>query len=178
MARIERIRAPLAGIVLAMAAAMPACAEELPRPELSVRAAPIAPMIEAASLGQANRIADLLSEGAAFAVVDPDGNTALSLAAHIAGDVITGFGTMVFAPLSRWRAALGTTFIIDLWFSGIILAGLIASAVAALVAKRTARAAITSRAPDLGLRCELSLMVFAQRARPPSTMVPMTGSPA
>jgi inner membrane protein len=34
---------------------------------------------------------------------------------------------MVFAPLSDWRAALSTTFIIDLWFSGIILAGLLAS---------------------------------------------------
>ena len=55
------------------------------------------------------------------------GVTALALAAHIAGDVITGFGTMVFAPLSSWRAALGTTFIIDLWFSGIILAGLLFS---------------------------------------------------
>jgi len=56
------------------------------------------------------------------------GVCAMALAMHIAGDLITGFGTMVFAPLSNWRAALGTTFIIDLWFSGIILAGLIASA--------------------------------------------------
>lgn len=55
------------------------------------------------------------------------GVCALSLAAHIAGDVITGFGTMVFAPFSTWRAALGTTFIIDLWFTGIIVAGLVAS---------------------------------------------------
>jgi inner membrane protein len=55
------------------------------------------------------------------------GITALGLAAHIAGDVITGFGTMVFAPFSTWRAALGTTFIIDLWFTGIILAGLVFS---------------------------------------------------
>ena len=55
------------------------------------------------------------------------GVTALGLAAHIAGDVITGFGTMVLAPLSTWRAALGTTFIIELWFSGIILAGLVLS---------------------------------------------------
>jgi inner membrane protein len=53
----------------------------------------------------------------------------MALAAHIAGDVITGFGTVVFAPLWDWRAALGTTFIIDLWFSGIILAGLLVSAV-------------------------------------------------
>jgi inner membrane protein len=57
------------------------------------------------------------------------GVAALGLAAHIAGDVITGFGTMVFAPLSSWRAALGATFIIDLWFSGIILAGLLVSIV-------------------------------------------------
>lgn len=47
----------------------------------------------------------------------------------LAGDVITSFGTIVFAPVSGWRAAIGTTFIIDLWFSGIILAGLTASAV-------------------------------------------------
>ena len=55
------------------------------------------------------------------------GVTALALGAHIVGDVITSFGTIVLAPLSDWRAAIGTTFIIDLWFSGIILAGLIAS---------------------------------------------------
>ena len=56
------------------------------------------------------------------------GVTALAIAAHIAGDVITSYGTMVLAPLSDWRAAIGTTFIIDLWFTGIIVAGLIASA--------------------------------------------------
>lgn len=52
---------------------------------------------------------------------------ALSLAVHIAGDWITSFGTMIFAPLSDARYALGTTFIIDLWFSGIIVTGLAAS---------------------------------------------------
>ena len=56
------------------------------------------------------------------------GVTALSLAAHIAGDWITSFGTMIFAPLSDARFGIGTTFIIDLWFTGIILAGLLASA--------------------------------------------------
>jgi inner membrane protein len=56
------------------------------------------------------------------------GVTALALGAHILGDYITSFGTMVFAPLSDWRAAIGTTFIIDLWFSGIIVVGLIVSA--------------------------------------------------
>jgi inner membrane protein len=56
------------------------------------------------------------------------GISALAIAAHIAGDVITSYGTMVLAPLSDWRAGIGTTFIIDLWFTGIIVAGLIASA--------------------------------------------------
>ena len=50
--------------------------------------------------------------------------SALALALHIAGDLITGFGTMILAPLSGWRAALGTTFIIDLWFSGIVVVAL------------------------------------------------------
>jgi inner membrane protein len=52
------------------------------------------------------------------------GVIALSLGIHIAGDWITSFGTMVFAPLSDARVGIGTTFIIDLWFTGIILAGL------------------------------------------------------
>ena len=55
------------------------------------------------------------------------GVCALSIGVHIAGDWITSFGTMVLAPLSNWRAGLGTTFIIDLWFSGVILAGLLFS---------------------------------------------------
>jgi len=52
---------------------------------------------------------------------------ALSLFIHIAGDWITTFGTMIFAPFSDYRHGLGTTFIIDLWFTGIILAGLLVS---------------------------------------------------
>src|SRR5207237_7290452 len=58
------------------------------------------------------------------------GITALAIGAHIASDVITSYGTMLLAPFSDWRAAIGTTFIIDLWFSGIIVAGLLASAIA------------------------------------------------
>jgi inner membrane protein len=57
------------------------------------------------------------------------GVIAMSLGIHIAGDVITSFGTMVFAPFSDMRVEIGTTFIIDLWFTGIILAGLAAAAV-------------------------------------------------
>lgn len=54
------------------------------------------------------------------------GVSALALGAHILGDLITSFGTIIFAPLSDARYAWGMTFIIDLWFSGIIVAGLVA----------------------------------------------------
>jgi inner membrane protein len=57
------------------------------------------------------------------------GVTAMALGAHIVGDLITSFGTIILAPLSTWRAGIGTTFIIDLWLSGIIVAGLAASAI-------------------------------------------------
>lgn len=50
------------------------------------------------------------------------------LAIHIAGDLITQFGTMIFAPFSDRRFGFGTTFIIDLPFTGILIAGLLASA--------------------------------------------------
>jgi len=52
---------------------------------------------------------------------------AMSLFIHIAGDWITTFGTMIFAPLSDYRHGIGSTFIIDLWFTGIIVAGLLLS---------------------------------------------------
>ena len=54
------------------------------------------------------------------------GLSALGLAAHILGDLITSYGTVILAPFSYERFAWGTTFIIDLWFTGIILAGLLA----------------------------------------------------
>jgi len=90
------------------------------------------------------------------------GVCALGITTHIAGDVITSFGTMVLAPLSDWRAALGTTFIIDLWFTGIIVAGLAASyfwprtrrpalaASAALVAYVAMQAVLKHQAEEFG----------------------------
>jgi inner membrane protein len=51
-----------------------------------------------------------------------------ALLIHIAGDWITSFGTLMLWPLSDHRFALSTTFIIDLWFTGILVAGLAASA--------------------------------------------------
>ncbi|MDB5810992.1 MAG: hypothetical protein JWN94_3114 [Betaproteobacteria bacterium] len=54
---------------------------------------------------------------------------ALGLGAHIVADLITPYGTMIFAPVSDVRYAWSTTFIIDLWFTGIILSGLVACGV-------------------------------------------------
>lgn len=47
---------------------------------------------------------------------------------HILGDLITQFGTMILAPFSDRRFGWGTTFVIDLVFTAIILAALAASA--------------------------------------------------
>ncbi len=52
---------------------------------------------------------------------------AMGIAIHIAGDVITAYGTMIFAPFSDYKAAIPTTFIIDPWFTGILLLGLLGS---------------------------------------------------
>jgi len=54
--------------------------------------------------------------------------SALGVGIHILGDLVTSFGTMIFAPLSDIRVRWDTTFIIDLWFSGIVIAGLLACA--------------------------------------------------
>jgi inner membrane protein len=49
----------------------------------------------------------------------------LGLATHIASDVITAYGAAVLYPLSDRRVSLGTTFVIDPVFTGIVLAGLL-----------------------------------------------------
>jgi len=47
---------------------------------------------------------------------------------HIAGDWITQFGTMLLQPFSDARFGLGAMFIIDLTFTGILIAGLVLAA--------------------------------------------------
>ncbi len=64
------------------------------------------------------------SRGRAFFPV-----AAAALLIHIVGDLITQFGTMIFAPLSDRRFGWGTTFIVDLVLSGLLIAGLGASAI-------------------------------------------------
>src|SRR3954465_2661916 len=100
------------------------------------------------------------------------GITAMAIGLHIAGDLITSYGTMIFAPFSSWRPGLGTTFIIDLWFSGIIVAGLIASA----IAYRSSWPAIAAFAVLGGyvgfqyLQRERALEIAAKHARPGTTI--------
>lgn len=52
---------------------------------------------------------------------------AAGIGIHIVGDWITQFGTMLLAPASDARFGLGSTFIIDLVLSGIVVAGLLGS---------------------------------------------------
>ncbi|UJP06028.1 MAG: metal-dependent hydrolase [Nitrosomonas sp.] len=51
----------------------------------------------------------------------------LGIAAHIAGDLVTSYGLMLFAPFSSERFSLPLVFVIDPWFSSIIIAGLVVS---------------------------------------------------
>lgn len=51
--------------------------------------------------------------------------SALGLTIHILGDVITAYGTMFLAPFSMAKFAVPTTFIIDPYFTGIILVSII-----------------------------------------------------
>ena len=46
---------------------------------------------------------------------------AIGIATHILFDWITSFGTMFWTPVSRVRHSLDWVFILDPWFTGIVL---------------------------------------------------------
>lgn len=46
--------------------------------------------------------------------------SAVALFSAILSDTLTAWGTQILWPLSDYRAAIGTTFVIDPWFTGII----------------------------------------------------------
>lgn len=46
---------------------------------------------------------------------------------HVLGDLITSYGTQILAPVTNWAPGLNTTFIIDPWFSGLLVVGLLGS---------------------------------------------------
>jgi len=52
--------------------------------------------------------------------------SAVALGTHILADVITAWGVQIFWPLSDYRMALNTTFVIDPLFTGILLLSLYA----------------------------------------------------
>lgn len=116
---------------------------------------------------------------------DYAGLFAMGIALHIVGDLITPFGTMIFAPLSDARHTLSTTFIIDLWLTGLLLAGLVAAlvwrgsrAVAAcacvlVVAYVFGQAALRDRAIDFGTSHARQMGLHAARVRAlPSPLSP------
>lgn len=51
----------------------------------------------------------------------------LAILFHIGSDVITSYGTMFLSPFDNTRFEIGSVYIIDLWFTGIIVTGLLAS---------------------------------------------------
>jgi inner membrane protein len=53
------------------------------------------------------------------------GTAAMGIAIHIAGDIFTAYGTMVLAPFSAHRFAVPFTFILDAYFTAIIVIGLV-----------------------------------------------------
>ncbi|HRP97236.1 MAG TPA: metal-dependent hydrolase [Rhodocyclaceae bacterium] len=56
------------------------------------------------------------------------GPASLGLAIHIAGDLITAYGLMLFAPLSTQRFSLPLAFVIDTQITAIIVCGLLGAA--------------------------------------------------
>ncbi len=126
-----------------------------------------------------------IDRGKGAIVRDYLGVCALGVGAHIVGDLITSFGTMIYAPFSDARVAWSTTFIIDLWFSGIIVVGLLGSlawrrsrapaviGLAALAGYVGFQAVLHSRAVDFGVE-------YARRAgfgAPKITAIPRPVSP-
>lgn len=53
----------------------------------------------------------------------------LGILIHILGDLVTAYGLMLLAPFSTGRFSLPLVFVIDPWFTAIILAGLVLSAI-------------------------------------------------
>ena len=51
----------------------------------------------------------------------------LGIGIHIVGDLITAYGTMVLYPFSQWRPALSWVYVVDPYFTLIIIAGLAAA---------------------------------------------------
>ena len=78
------------------------------------------------------------------------GICALALLSHIGSDLITAYGTQILSPIFDRRIAFGTTFVIDPYFSAIVLVALTASV--RLRTRSAARLGILALAGYLGLQ--------------------------
>ncbi|MDR9437362.1 MAG: metal-dependent hydrolase [Thiohalophilus sp.] len=77
---------------------------------------------------------------------------AMSLGIHIFGDVITSFGTMILAPFSHAKFSLPSTFIIDFWFSGIIILALLVAWIWRRQGQQVALVGLTTLAMYIGMQ--------------------------
>ncbi len=85
---------------------------------------------------------------------------------HIALDLITSYGTQVFQPFSDARVSFDLLFIVDLVFTGIVLAGIVLSRRHRLAMARGALAALAmyvGLAAVLHLRAEDAVRTAAER---------------
>lgn len=82
----------------------------------------------------------------------------LSIFSHILSDLITSWGTQIFAPLSALRVSLGTTFIIDPYFTFIILSGLVLSTLKN--SKTTAQIALAALTLYIAMQGLVKLQVY------------------
>ncbi|SDY94311.1 metal-dependent hydrolase [Nitrosomonas sp. Nm33] len=106
----------------------------------------------------------------------------LGIAIHIAGDLITSYGLMLLAPFSAERFCVPFAFVIDLWFSAIIILGLVISyilpakkyiagfALGCLAIYVVFLASLHERAKDIGL-------TYAQKMALPYTEISVLPQP-
>jgi inner membrane protein len=79
--------------------------------------------------------------------------------------------THVLFPLSRWRASIGTTFLIDPLFTGIVVAGLMLGVVRRhFWATRTALVVLRAYVASQGCLQQRALNVGREQAAPRRTM--------
>lgn len=95
------------------------------------------------------------------------GISAMSILLHILADIITAYGTMVLAPVSDWRLSLPTTFIIDPYFTGIIVAALLLAWILKVRGRRIAIAGFVVLLSYIGLQAywhQQAMQVAEQKA--------------
>lgn len=80
---------------------------------------------------------------------------ALGIAIHIAADAITAYGTQLLFPLSGWRASLSLAFVIDPYFTAILVAGLLVAWLLPSKGRPVAAAALLVLAGYVGLLAAL-----------------------